>query len=538
MKMFPAGTLPLNSKRGTPVRLLNRGRPAAKVQHFSAPLKGLSRYAELTDTDPMKASILTNWVVEDDRITVRPGYKKLGQIPPTNVPIETLIPFYGDNPKIAAAAGPTIYDTAGVALRTGFTGASWAWASFSNLSSVDFTIMVNGHDGVFSWDGATFVNEAVTIVPGETWIDVTKLDKVLVHMNRLWFADSQNLAVYYLPLQLKTGPLEGMLPLNAIFKRGGNIRGIYTWTIDGGLGLDDALVIFSSNGEVAVYSGTDPGMAGDFKLVGIFRFDAPMSRDSIINFGGDLYAMISTGLVPMTTLIKAETEELGKSDINVMKDFEEVARSTRDRPGWQVILNQHTNHAICNMPTTDGKYQQMVRKMPGQVWAKWQDVPARCWGWLNSHTYFGSDTGGIYIGGPDYLTDDGAAINADVRFAWSSFKSVQKKEFKLARLYIISDGQPRPFVDLEVDYNNVAPTNQPELTFGPSGSSDWSITGLEPGAAMWDTADWFLNTQPRQNWQGITGLGRVGAARVRVSVTGATFSLSGIDILYELGGLM
>ena len=40
------------------------------------------------------------------------------------------------------------------------------------------------------------------------------------------------------------------------------------------------------------------------------------------------------------------------------------------------------------------------------------------------------------------------------------------------------------------------------------------------------------------NWQGVTGLGRVGAARVRVSVTGCTFSLTGVDVLYELGGLM
>ena len=63
----------------------------------------------------------------------------------------------------------------------------------------------------------------------------------------------------------------------------------------------------------------------DFKLVGIFRFDAPMSKDSIINFGGDLYVMISTGFVPMTTLIRAETEQLGKSDLNVMKEFEDVS---------------------------------------------------------------------------------------------------------------------------------------------------------------------------------------------------------------------
>src|SRR4029078_1721392 len=171
------------------------------------------------------------------------------------------------------------------------------------------------------------------------------------NMNRLWFADSVNLAVYYLPVQQKSGTLF-MVPLNAMCKRGGTIRGLYTWSIDGGSGLDDALAIFSSNGEVAIYQGVDP--ASDFKLVGILRFDAPMSKDSIINFGGDLYILTSTGLVPMTTLIRAETENLGKSDLNVMKEFEDISQVHRDDFGWQAMLNQHTNHAICNMPIGGG----------------------------------------------------------------------------------------------------------------------------------------------------------------------------------------
>ena len=53
---------------------------------------------------------------------------------------------------------------------------------------------------------------------------------------------------------------------------------------------------------------------------------------------------------------------------------------------------------------------------------------------------------------------------------------------------------------------------------------------------MWTTGP--PATQPKQNWQGVTGLGRVGAARVRISISGATFSLTGVDVLYELGGLM
>jgi hypothetical protein len=480
--MGPHGIVVLKNPRGTPQRA--KGKPAGKVAHFSAPLAGLSRFADVNETNPTLASILTNWVVEDD--------------------------------------------LAGASLSTGYGSDKWSWTSFSNLASVDYTVMVNGVDGVRSWDGTTFATEAVTAPAGEAWVLPAKFDKILSHMNRLWFADSDNLDVYYLPVQQKSGALL-LLPLNAIFKRGGYIRAIYTWSIDGGAGMDDALVIFTSNGECAIYSGVDP--ASDFKLVGLFRFDSPMSKDSIISFGGDLYIMISSGFVPLTTLIRAETEQLGKSDLNVMKEFEDVSKTQRDSYGWQVILNHQTNHAICNMPTSNGKYQQMVRKMPGQIWSKWNDVPARCWGWLNNHTYFGSDLGGIYLGGTEYLNDDGAAINADVRFAWSGFRTVQKKNFTLAKLYTITDGLPRPFIDMEVDYSSQPPTNQPDTTTGPSGGSDWNT-------APWDTSSWTLGAVPRQNWQGITGLGRVGALRVRISISGCTFSITGADVIYEPGGLM
>jgi len=169
--------------------------------------------------------------------------------------------------------------------------------------------------------------------------------------------------------------------------------------------------------------------------------------------------------------------------------------------------------------------------MPGQIWTKWHDVPARCWGWLNNHTYFGSEDGKIYLGGSEYLNDNGAPISADVRFAWSSYKSVTKKNFKMIRLYSLTDGLPRPFMDLEVDYSNLPPTNQPEVTQGPSGGAEWDL-------ATWDVDDWAAASQPKMNWQGVTGLGRVGAARIRINVSGCTFSLTGVDVLYELGGLM
>jgi hypothetical protein len=557
MRMVPTNQLSIKNPRGTQTR--SKRKSTSRVAHMSAPLKGLSRLAQLNEADPLLASILTNFVVEQDRISLRPGYFRMGAIADGR-PISTLIPFYGPNPTFIAAAGDGLFNAGGTRIGTHSYGSDqWQWTSFADLSQKKYTIMVNGIDGPIAWDGTNTSFPALatvdmsghpdgftglpdadpagfrqldistnTLPPG---FDAAKLDKVLVHQNRLWFANSIDLAVYYLPLQIHTGTTYSILPLNAYFRRGGAIRAIMTWTYTGGAGMDDLLVIFSTNGEAAIYSGSNPDATdGSFKLVGIYRFDTPMAPGCTVNYGGELYVMIGTGLVPMSTLLKAEEDNLGASDQNIMQEFSDVSKTFRDAYGWSVIINSQTNHAICNMPIGSGKYQQLVRFMPNPIWSKWTNIPSRCWAWLDNRAYFGSENGVIYRGGRDYLNDDGNAIDIDVRFAWSSFKSVAKKQFKMIRLYMMSDSIPDPFVDVEVDYETIVPTNRPD----PAAVNTAALWDT----ATWDVDGWAMDAVPRQKWQGVVGLGRVGAPRIRASFKGSTFALTGADVIFEEGGLM
>jgi hypothetical protein len=554
MRMMPTNQLAIKNPRGTMTR--SKRKSTSRVAHMSAPLKGLSRLAQLNEADPLLASILTNFVVEQDRISLRPGYFTMGTIADGR-PISTLIPFYGGNPKFVAAAGDGLYNASGTRIGTHSYGSDvWQWTSFSDLSQKKYTVMVNGIDGVVAWDGTDgsfpvmmdtsghpddfkglfeadpngFQNVEIDTRGLPPGFDAKKLDKVLVHMNRLWFANSTDLAVYYLPLQVLSGTFN-ILPLNAYFRRGGAIRAIMTWTFTGGAGLDNLLVIFSTNGEAAIYQGADPdAVDGSFRLVGVYRFDTPMGPGCTVNYGGELYVLIGTGLVPMSTLLKAESDNLGAADQNIMQEFSDVSRTFRDAYGWSVIINSQSNHAICNMPMGSGRYQQLVRFMPNPIWSKWTNVPSRCWAWLDNHAYFGSENGKIYRTGRDYLNDDGNAIDVDVRFAWSSFKSVAKKQFKMIRLYMMSDSIPQPFVDVEVDYETVIPTNRPDVT-QVNTAALWNT-------ATWDVDGWAVDAVPRQKWQGVVGLGRVGAPRIRASFKGSTFALTGADVIFEEGGLM
>jgi hypothetical protein len=424
------------------------------------------------------------------------------------------------------------------AVGTGLTNANGPHV-ISSVNSPANTFVLNGVDtstaaapqtsGVTADPPSTgIVKESVTAPPGEDWINVSQFNVVLAHMNRLWFADSSNLAVYYLPLQAKSGQVK-YLPLNALFRRGGSIRAMYTWTMDGGAGMDDNLVVFSSNGEAVVYRGTDPD-GTDFGLVGIFRFDAPMSKHSVINYGGDLYVLVSTGLVPMSTMIRSETDQLGNADQNVVTFFRAEAIKFRDRPGWQTFLNPSTGRLFCNIPQgSKNKYTQMIRHMPHAVWSQFQDVPARCWNWIDPYVYFGDDDGNVYEMHPSHLNDDGKPIRVDVQTAWSQFKTPANKHFKMIKTYLITDGDPRPYIDVKVNYDDTPPTNQPDVSFARTG-------------AVWDTATWDVDywaggERAVSIWNGVSDrvIGTVGGPRLTALIKDCSFAVAGFDVIYEQG---
>ena len=589
----------------------------SKVVHVGPPAKGLSFQAQTNATDAQFAGVLVNFYVDDDRISSRSGFKKVATCP-GGLPVEALIPYYGQPERLAAATNHTLCDAeTGTVWKSGFTSNDWYWTSFSNLGDQEYTVMVNGADGVWAWDGDTvaggtavtitkiektnparctvantdigsFVDgrtviisgadadhikangphritnvntvpntfelvavdllgapadqttgtmratlqgsfEKMGIMPptGNTWLDADEFQIVMSHMNRLFFADETNLAVYYLPIQQKDGVLS-VIPLNSIFKRGGTIRALYTWTVDGGMGLDDQLVIFTTNGECAIYSGIDPDT--DMGLVGVYRSDPPMSKHCVVNYGGELYVQLPTGVTPMTAMIKAGKEGLEAVDRSVTPMFLQSSIAFREHAGWSLFLNPSSGRLFANMPLGGGRYDQMVRHMPKAVWSQFKDVPARCWGWINPYVYFGDDLGNIYQMHPIYRTDDGAPITVDVQMAWNQFKTPALKHFKMILPYVVTDGQPRPFVDVKVDYDSSPVTNWPEISDTEEGTATWDL-------ATWNVDDWVGGSRIWTNWTGVAGLGRVGAVRLSAQVSNCSFAVTGFDILYEEGSV-
>jgi hypothetical protein len=109
----------------------------------------------------------------------------------------------------------------------------------------------------------------------------------------------------------------------------------------------------------------------------------------------------------MTTLMRAETEKLNKAEKGVVSFFTEISRRYHNPVGWGLKFDNMTGRMICNMPMgSAGRYQQMVRFMPDPVWAKWTDLPSRCWAWLDEQLFIGTDDGRVLEVNDRYLSDN------------------------------------------------------------------------------------------------------------------------------------
>src|SRR4029453_13909304 len=70
---------------------------ATQIKSVEVPVKGLSLLNKTREGNPQTATILTNWAIKEDRLSIRPGRILVRDEYPTGTryPIERLLPFPG-----------------------------------------------------------------------------------------------------------------------------------------------------------------------------------------------------------------------------------------------------------------------------------------------------------------------------------------------------------------------------------------------------------------------------------------------------------
>ncbi len=501
------------------------------AKHTSMPAStgGLNDRNSFVEQQPNEAVILENWFPYTSYVGIRKGSQDhVTGLPAT---VETLVeyaPQSGTN-KLFAAAGSGIYDvtTAGVvgaAVVSGMTNARWQETMITTPGG-SFLIMCNGADVPRVYNGTAWSAASIT------GVTATKLIHVCLFKNRLFFVEKDSAEIHYLPVQSIGGAVTPM-PLGAVFKRGGYVMAVYTWTLDAGQGSDDHLVVISSKGEVAVYRGSDPSSATDWGLVGVFSLGVPLGRRCGIKYAGDLLINCVEGVMPLTRSLQSVTADSTVAITDkIQNSVSQAADEYSANFGWQLCLFEDLNMVILNVPAGNGANYQYVQNTISGSWAKFTGWNATTWLHSLSGLYFSS--GAKIVKAWTGYFDNGANITADVVLSFQYFgDKAANKYFTMVKPYIFSSGNPSIKYGLCPDFNLLEP--QGEFNFNTPVGMIW-------GQMYWNgpSMNWGGGLVPiTGGWHTVGAVANTAALRMKIQNNGSDVRFINASYFYNHGNVL
>lgn len=506
------------------VKRSSRGNRAL-TDSIPAPIGGLNTQDGLADMPKLDASIMDNFFPRTSDVMLRNGYSNYATGISGNV--ETIMQYAsGSTRKMFSAAGSSIYDTTltgavGAAVVSALTNARWQYANFGTAGG-QFLMAVNGSDTPINYNGTAWAT-----TPAITGVTSANLIHINPFKQRLFYIEKNTMNAWYLPVS-SIGGAASKLDFSSLFTLGGHLMAMGTWTMDGGHGIDDYAVWITSEGEIALYQGTDPSNSATWSLVGIFRVGKPIGRRCMVKMGGDLAIITNDGIVPLSKSLKNDriNAEIALSN-KIRSEISTVAIAHGNKFGWQIILYPSVNMLIVNVPISElNTSRQYVMNTITGAWCRFTAINSFCFELYDENIYFGANNKVCKFW--DTTADAGSNITGDVKQAWSYFgRKGQLKKFNMARPVISTNGIIYPLIDMNFDFEDVVSSSSP--TFSSLPGSPWNTS-------PWNTSPWTRSLAVQKTWQSVTGMGYAAAIRMRVSSNSPQIFWTSTDYIFEGAG--
>lgn len=491
-----------------------------------APVGGWNARDSLTAMAPTDAVILQNWFPATTECVLRNGYTQYA----TGITgqVETLMAYSGAaTSKLFAIAGTSVYDVSaggavGAAVVTGLTNARWGYLNLAT-SGGNYLSMANGTDSPRLYDGSTWTTPTIT------GVTATTLMYPILYAQRQFFMQKNSLKTWYLPLDSVAGAAAA-IDVAPFATKGGYIVSHGTWTVDAGQGVNDHYVVMTNRGQVIVFQGTDPSIAADWSMVGVWDIGAPIGNRALYKYAGDMLVICQDGLVPLSGALQSSRVQprVALSD-KIQYAISEAITNYGANFGWQVMYVPTINQLWLNVPTQEGtNQQQYVMNTITGSWCTYTGWNANCMELFNDEPYFGGNgyVAHAYFGN----SDNGNNINGFGLQAFNNFQSAGKlKRFTMSRPIFRSNGSPSVAAAVNIDFNTDVPIAS--LTYTPSTYAKWD-------SALWDEALWGGGLSVFQNWQGVNGVGYYGAPVVQTAANGIEVRWVSTDLVIEPGAIL
>lgn len=498
-----------------------------------APVGGWNARDSLAAMRPLDAVVMDNFFPGTSDVSLRPGNSAWLTALPANA--RAFLPYnksVGGNLFVSTTTG--IYDAtssgaAGAAVTT-CTDGNWNSVSFINAAGA-FLVAVNGVDLLKNYNGTTWTNVNGVSTPAITGVTTSTLENVCIHKRRLWFTQASSMDLWYLDVDA-VGGVATRFPVGPLSARGGKVVAVASWTIDGGQGVDDLFVVVTSEGELAVYQGTDPDATATWALVGVYYVGEPIGKKCFTRYGGDLLYLSKQGAFPLSKqLLSATVDRAQAISFKIDGAFLAATSTFGSVAGWEAVVYPDANALIVNIPiSTDTISYQYVMNNITKSWCRFTGWNERCFVVFNGELYAagGTTVRKAWVG----LSDSEVPITGQIAQAYNNLGISGQKNVSLARPNVAVEGEATLSLSLEADYKSIEAFTQ--ITYSPvTGTSVWDTS-------LWDTALWSSGlTSVESKWLTVPNdLGYLYSLRLQLVTATARFSWTSTDFAVRPAGIL
>lgn len=381
---------------------------------------------------------------------------------------------------------------------------------------------------------ATVVGTYV-VAPAITGVDPKKLIHVNLYANRMFFVEKDSARVWYLAPNAISGAAQ-QLDFSSLMTLGGYIMAMATWTIDNAAGVNEYAVFITSEGEILMYSGTDPSSASSWVKNGRYRIGRPVGRRCFARVDSDIVLITDDGLIAMSQALLTDRGQNAALSNKIITLITHDVSSYRGNFGWQVIPFFLNNKLIVNVPTVTGmnQYQYVMNQITG-AWCRFVGWNANVFETQGNNLYFGSNLGSVansaYVAVADTgNADDGGYIFGEAKPAFQYFGAPgRQKQITMAKPLFQTSGNLQVAIGIDIDFNDKLPSASPSFT-GVTGAP-WNIT-------HWNSVPWGSPTTIKKDWQGLTGVGDAAALHIRVANNRTTLKWQAVEYVYRMGAIL
>lgn len=432
--------------------------------------------------------------------------------------------------KLFAGAEDGLYDvTAGGTVSVASTAAtSNEWQGVNvRTAGGSFLWCCNATDKSRVYNGSTWTLLDGSSTPALTGVDTLRVKLVAAFKSRLYLVEKNALSFWYLGVNA-IGGAATEYPLGVLCPKGGYLVAVDSWTYDSGVGPDDHLVFYTSEGQAVVFAGYDPSSAANWTLVGVYDVGKPLGNNCTTKVKGDLYVLTDAGVLSMTQVLRGEANARTSVSDNIEPTLKGYASTYGSVFGWGLTYFSRENVLFANVPLENKRSWQCVQNVSTGAWCRFTGWDAEAMLATGSALYFsvGSSVYQAWEGAEDH----GAAIIAKAKLPPNAFHSAVQRHFiKLLRVNSSLKGSFPMQLGLARDYGD--------------GAYSGSLTTVVQNLAAWDEAVWDQATWPEDGnsssvWKTVNHFpGHVVSLKLRIAAKGVDFTWYSTDYILQQGNL-